>query len=168
MAKYTGSGKVESNDFHKVKWVGVTKAGNAITIELEKAINMGDIDLSFLEKGETVAQIVMTAVYKNTDNISDDTTEPWTLDVNGELLKPSGEIILGVGKFYIDDQMIALTRGGGNFNVKRTWRNINADGDRGPVEDRITIDESVASLTMNSLQILSKFKSLYAGIKQLE
>lgn len=161
--KITGTGVVASTDYHKVEWKGLRKDGEAITIKLDKAINMGNIDLAFAEKGETVAQVVYTAVYANTDSMSTETKEPWEIETS-DSTSASGEIILGAGIFYIDDVAVALTRGGGSFNVARTFRPINADGDRGPVEGRIAIDDSTATLTLNTLQILSIAGKLYAGV----
>ena len=46
-------------------------------------------------------------------------------------------IVLGKGVFKIDDNTIGLTRDGGTFTVEYTYRNIEADGDRGPVKGRI-------------------------------
>lgn len=166
MAKYQGSGIITDADFKACKWVGKTKGGSAITIEFEKAINMGNINWAFADKDDTVAEIVMTAVYKNTDNAATDTKEPWTIDVAGA---DSGakEIMLGAGVFYIEDTAIALTRGGGSFTVERTYREINADGDMGPVEGRISLDRSVATLTMNVLTILSRVADLYPAMESV-
>lgn len=163
--KYRGTGKVASADFRNVAWKGLTKSGSAITITLENAVNLGNIDWTFAEKGETVAQVVLTATYDNTDAMATDTTEPWTVEIDNVPTSASGEIIVGAGIFYINDVAVALTRGGGSFNVARTFRNINADGDRGPVKDRIAMDESVASFTMNTLQILAKVDSLYSAVE---
>jgi len=70
------------------------------------------------------------------------------------------DIILGDGIFSIAAALsttmvdIAVTRGGGNFNVTNTFRKQEADGDRGWVKGRIAIDEQVASLTLRALEIL--------------
>jgi hypothetical protein len=166
MAKYQGSGAITAADFKACKWIGKTKGGSAITIEFEKAINMGNINWAFADKDDTVAEIVMTAVYKNTDNTATDTKEPWTIDVAGS---DSGakEIMLGAGVFYIEDTAIALTRGGGSFIVERTYREQAADGDMGPVEGRINLDRSVATLTMNVLTILSRVADLYPAMESV-
>ena len=163
MAKYQGTGVVTAADFKACKWVGKTKGGSAITIEFVKAINMGNINWAFADKDDTVAEIVMTAVYSNTDTAATDTTEPWKIDIAGEDTGAS-EIMLGAGVFYIGDKAVALTRGGGSFAVEREYREINADGDRGPVEGRIALDRSVATLTMNVLTILSRVADLYPAI----
>lgn len=65
------------------------------------------------------------------------------------------EIVLGYGVFSIGTTDIALTRGGGSFKVERTYKQIQADGDYGPVKDRIRKDGSVATLTLNALELLA-------------
>lgn len=164
MTKYRGTGTVTDADYKAVKWVGKTKGGKAVTVSFEKAINMGNIDWTFAEKNDVVAEIVMTAVYENTDITSNDPTEPWKIEVDGAAAGAS-EIMLGVGVFYIGEEAIALTRGGGKFSVTREFREINADGDRGPVEGRIVMEGSRATLTMNTLQILTKLTDLYPAIE---
>lgn len=162
--KYQGTGKLTTNDYKAVKWVGKSKDGKAVTIEMANAINMGNIDWTFAEKNDTVAQVVFTAVYSNTDATSSSTTEPWTVEINGQSAG-AGEIMLGAGIFYVGNTALALTRGGGQFVVEREYREINADGDRGPVKDRIEMDASRASLTMNTLQILTRLTDLYPAIE---
>lgn len=165
MAKFRGTGKVSASDVKSVKWVGLTKNNNAVTIEMAKALNMGNIDWTFAEKNDTVAQIVFTGVYSNTDAVSEDTTEPWTIEIAGSDSTVSGNILLGVGKFYVDNKLVALTRGGGQFTVEREFRNINADGDRGAVEGRVVMEGSTATLTLNTLEFLTNVADLYAGIE---
>lgn len=63
------------------------------------------------------------------------------------------EIILGYGKFYIDEQEIALTRGGGQFTVEREYRVIEADGMKAAGKDMIVIDREQPKLTVNALSI---------------
>ena len=165
MAKYRGTGQITSADYKKVKYVGKTKGGQAVTITLDDAINLGNIDWTFAEKDDTVAEIVMTAVYDNTDAMATDTQEPWTVEIDGESVSPSQGILTGVGIFYIDETPIALSRGGGKFTVEREFREINVDGDRGPVKDRIVMEGSRATLTMNTLQILTSLTDLYVGLE---
>lgn len=64
------------------------------------------------------------------------------------------DIILGDGVFAVGGTDIALTRGGGSFTVEREYRNIDADGDYGPVKGRIRKTRSVAKLKMNALELL--------------
>lgn len=166
MKRYRGTGKITAADFHKVIYKGKTKDNNPVVIELENAINMGNIDWTFAEKDDTVAQIVMTATYGNTDEMTTETVEPWNLIIDGKS-SGAGEIMLGVGIFYIDDTPIALSRGGGKFTVEREFREIKADGDRGPVKGRITMDGSKATMTLNTLQILSRLSDLYPAMEEV-
>lgn len=161
---FKGTGVVTDADFKAVKWVGKDKGGNAVTINLPKAINMGNIDWAFAEKDDVVAEIVFTAVYSNTDAASNTTEEPWNIEYAGTNSGAS-EILLGTGIFYVDNTAIALTRGGGSFNVEREFREINADGDRGPVEGRIVMESSRATLTLNALTILTNVAKLYTAIE---
>jgi len=163
--KIQGTGQVLSTDFKSVKWVGTTKGGQAVTIELTNAINMGNINWTFAEKDDVVPQIVFTACYTNTDAHISDTTEPWTIEYDGATSTGADEIILGAGVFYIGSTAIALTRGGGSFDVTRTFRNINADDDMGPVKDRVVITDSIATLTMNVLTMLTNVTSYYPAIE---
>jgi len=63
-------------------------------------------------------------------------------------------IILGDGVFYINETPIALTRGGGSFSIEREYRQIDADGDFGPVKGRIRKIKSTAKLVLNALELL--------------
>jgi len=75
-------------------------------------------------------------------------------------------IILGNGLFYIGETAVGLTRGGGQFTVERTFRDINADGDMGSVVERVTLDEARPKLTMKLLEIIvNNLPSYYAGTK---
>lgn len=82
----------------------------------------------------------------------------------------SQEIILGLGKFSIDDIEILLTRGGGTFTVEREYREIEADGMKAAGKDMITIDREQPKLTMNILSILTKadLTKLYPALKSEE
>lgn len=162
----TGTGAVASTDFKAVKWMGKTKGGKAVTIQMEKAINLGNIEWTFAEKDDVVPEITFTAVYTNTDAASSSTVEPWTIEIEDGVTAGAAEIMLGVGVFYVGGTAIALTRGGGSFNVEREFREINADGDRGPVEGRIVMEGSRATLTMNVLTVLTRVDDLYAAISQ--
>lgn len=168
MSIITGTGAVTSSDFKKVKWVGTTKGGNAVTIELPDAINMGNIEWTFAEKDDVVPSITLTGCYSNTDSASTSTAEIWSVEIAGSLTEGASSIILGAGIFYIyvnsQWKAIALTRGGGSFQVEREYRQINADGDRGPVKGRIVMEGSVATLTMNVLTMLDNMENLYTSI----
>lgn len=74
-------------------------------------------------------------------------------------------IILGNGVFSINGTDIALTRGGGQFAVEREYREIEADGDKGPVKGRVVLDKSVPRLTLNALSIIpADMAKYYPGI----
>ena len=70
-------------------------------------------------------------------------------------------ILLGHGIYSVNGKDIALVRGGGSFNVERDYREIEADGDKGPVKDRITLDRSVPKLTLNALSLIPEDFSNY-------
>lgn len=165
MKTYKGTGAVSEADFKAVKWVGKTKSGSAVTIQFDKAINLGNIDWTFAEKDDVVPEIVFTAVYTNTDEASTSTEEPWTIEMD-DALTGAGQILLGAGILYIGGTAVALTRGGGKWTVEREFREINADGDRGPVEGRIVMEGSRATLSMNVLTMLGRFTDMYAGIAE--
>lgn len=164
--KITGTGAVTNADFHDVRWVGVTKNGKAVTIEIKDAINIGNIEWTYAEKNDIVPSITFTGAYDNTDEASTDTTENWSITIDGSAL-PTGadSIILGAGKLYIGENLVALSRGGGSFNVNREYRRINADGDRGAVKGRIVMEGSEAELTMNVLTMLERITDLYTSIE---
>lgn len=167
MSKLTGTGVVTSADFKSVKWVGQTKGGNAVTIIIPDAINMGNIEWTFAEKDDVVPSITFTGCYDNTNEASSSTAEPWSVEINGSDTG-AASIILGAGKFYVyannEYKLMALTRGGGSFNVEREYRQINADGDRGPVKGRVVMEGSTATLTMNVLTMLENADVLYTSI----
>jgi len=75
-------------------------------------------------------------------------------------------ILLGEGVFAINGTDVGLTRGGGQFTVTREYRQVNADGDRGPVKGRIRLVQSVATLQLNSLEIITdNLAKLYPATK---
>lgn len=76
------------------------------------------------------------------------------------------EILLGKGVFYIGTTPIGLTRGGGQFTVEKEIRQIEADGDRGPVKGRVIQDKATPKLIMNSLEVITEnIPNMYAGVK---
>lgn len=160
-----GFGKVETRDFKTVVFEGKTKGGVPVAITLNNAINMGDLNWVFADKGEVVDQIVFTGTYTNTDAMSTIATEPWSIEIDDTAM-PTGaaSIMLGSGVLKIDDVTVALVRGGGTFNTGRVFREINADGDRGAVKDRVVMDEARPTLTMNVLTILPAVEKLYTSV----
>lgn len=65
------------------------------------------------------------------------------------------KILLGYGTVAVDTVPIGLTRGGSVFLVEREIRNIEADGDYGPVKGRIVIDKETPKLTINGLELFT-------------
>ena len=164
---YTGAGQVSESDVRYVKWVGRTKGGVAVQIEMEKAICRSNPDWKFEEKNETTAEVEFEGLYTDEALAADDRTEPWKLTVPDGVTAGNGEIVLGVGKFYIgnsatDAKVVGLTRGGGSFMVEREYRDIAADEDPGSVEGRILKDSGRPKLKLVALQWLTKTPQLYA------
>ena len=168
----TGSGAVSAADYKYVKWVGKTKGGDAVQIELPRAICRSNPDWKFEEKNEAVAEIEFEGVYTDDALANDDRTEPWKLTGPGASTGVKA-IQLGVGRFYVgttagDAKAVGLTRGGGSFVVERTYHDIKADEDPGSVEGRIWQDEGRPKLKLSALEWLDKVTTLYSGIKTVE
>lgn len=66
------------------------------------------------------------------------------------------KILLGKGVVTVGAIPVGLTRGGSSFEVERDIRQIEADGDRGPVKGRIVIDGETAVLKVNGLELFNK------------
>lgn len=168
---YTGAGQVTDADIRYVKWVGKTKGGQAVQIELDQAICRSNPDWTFEEKNETTAEVEFEGVYDDDKLATGDLTEPWKLTLPDGLTAGNSEIILGVGRFYIgtkaeDAKPVGLTRGGGSFVVEREYRDINADDDPGSVKGRISKDTGRPKLKLVALQWLTKVPQLYACVAQ--
>ena len=163
-----GTGIVTSADFKNVTWTGKTKGGKSVVITLNNAIMMDNIDLTMVEKDDTVAALTFTAAYSNTNYMAStagDFEEPWSIAYSGAAADAAADtILLGAGVVSIGGVDVALTRGGSQFVVEREFREINADGDRGPVKDRVVIHASRATLTVNALTFLTHMADVYAGI----
>lgn len=163
-----GTGIVSSADFKNVTWTGKTKGGKSVVITLSNAIMMDNIDLTMVEKDDAVAALTFTAAYSNTNYMAStagDFEEPWSIAYSGAAADAAADtILLGAGVVAIGGTDVALTRGGSQFVVEREFREINADGDRGPVKDRVVIDASRATLTVNALTFLTHMADVYAGI----
>jgi hypothetical protein len=163
---YTGAGQVSASDVRYVKWVGRTKGGTAVQIEMEKAICRSNPDWKFEEKNETTVEVEFEGLYTDDALAADNRTEPWKLTVPDGVTAGNGEILLGVGKFYIgtsasDAKPVGLTRGGGSFIVEREFREINADEDPGLVAGRVEKEMARPKLKLVALQWLTKVDKLY-------
>ena len=68
---------VQSGDYNStVVWTGKTKAGKAVTITLNDAINLENISWPLIDKDEIVPELTYTACYTE----GSETTEPWKVD----------------------------------------------------------------------------------------
>ena len=65
------------------------------------------------------------------------------------------KILLGHGVVTVNAVPIGLTRGGSVFVTEREIKNIEADGDKGPVKGRQVIESEVAKLTVNALELFT-------------
>lgn len=170
---YTGSAQVTDDDIRYVKWVGKTKGGQSIQIELPVAFCRSNPDWAFEEKNETTPEVEFEGLYDDEKLAADDLTEPWKLTLPDGMEAGNAEILLGVGKFYVgtseaDAEMVGLTRGGGSFVVEREYRDIAADGDPGSVKGRISKDTGRPKLKLTALQWLTKVSKLYSCITVTE
>lgn len=171
--KYTGSGKVVDADFRFIKYEGKTKSGKAITISLSNAFSNSNPDWTFAEKDDVIPQIEFEGCYEDDKLASGDRTEPWEIEIADGTEPGNGEILLGVGKFYVgssasDAAYVGLTRGGGSFIVERSYREINADNDPGKVKGRVEQEEGRPKMVFNALQFVTKIPNIYSGIKTVE
>lgn len=167
---YTGAGVVTAADTKYVKWVGRTKGGQAVQIEMEKAFCRSNPDWKFEEKNDTTPELEFEGMYDDENLAADDRTEPWKITLPDGMTAGNNEIVLGVGKFYIgtnaeDAVHVGLTRGGGSFVVEREYREINADEDPGLVDGRIEQTTGRPKLKLVALQWLTKLDKLYSGMK---
>lgn len=173
VTKYTGAGAVQDTDYKYIKYVGKTKGGQSITIEMERAFCRSNPDWQFAEKNDVVPEIEFEGVYDDDKLAVDDRTEPWTITIADGVTEGNGEILLGVGKFYVGStaanaKCIGLTRGGGSFVVERETREINADDDPGAVEGRLEQTSGRPKMKLRALQWLTKIGTLYSGMKTVE
>lgn len=171
MAIYTGADQVTEADIRYIKWVGKTKGGQSIQIELPEALCRSNPDWTFAEKNETTPEVEFEGLYDDEKLAADDRTEPWKLTLPDGMKAGNEEILLGVGKFFIgtsatDAKPVGLTRGGGSFVVERELREINADDDPGAVKGRISKDTGRPKLKLTALQWLTKVPTLYSCIKE--
>ncbi len=111
------------------------------------------------------SQVEFEACYDNTNEAASSTEEPFEIYINGSLVSGADEIVLGAGKFYINNTLVALSRGGGKFTVEREYREINADGDRGAVKGRVVMESSRPKMQLNALTMLSNLTSLYSSLE---
>lgn len=69
----TGNLTIAAGDYNDVSFVGKTKDGKAVTIEIDDAINIANIELALEDKNEVVPSLEFTGHYDETTR----TTPPW-------------------------------------------------------------------------------------------
>jgi hypothetical protein len=69
----TGSLTIAAGDYNDVTFVGATKDGKAVTIELDDAINLENLEWALEEKNEVVPALGFTATYDDASR----NTPPW-------------------------------------------------------------------------------------------
>ena len=69
----TGNLTIAAGDYNDVTFVGQTKDGKAVTIELDDAINMENLEWALEDKNEVIPELGFTATYDETTR----TTPPW-------------------------------------------------------------------------------------------
>jgi len=72
----TGNMDIADGDYKKVQFIGKTKGGNAITITVDNALNLGPLNWEFLDKNEVVDELVFTA----TSLEASTTTPSWKVE----------------------------------------------------------------------------------------
>lgn len=75
--KLTGAGEITDADYHDVvKFVGETKGGQEVVIEIYNAINLENLDWSLVDKSEIIAALTYTGCYEEN---SPKGYEPWSI-----------------------------------------------------------------------------------------
>lgn len=165
-----GTGTVASGDYKAVKWVGKTKGGQSVTIEMLYALCKDNIEWTFAEKDDTIATVTFEGAYQDTTIAAGTRTPPYTITISDTVTAGASEIVLGVGKFYVGaagttpSTAVALTRGGGKFTSTREFREINADEDPGMVQGRVVLESERPTLQLNALTWLNSATSLYPSL----
>jgi hypothetical protein len=72
----TSSFVIAEGDYNDIKWVGKTKDGKAVTINIQNALNLSNLDWSLEDKNEVVPALEFTATY---DEAAKD-TPPWNVE----------------------------------------------------------------------------------------
>lgn len=168
MRRFRGNGVIAASDFKaSVKWVGRTKAGKAISIKLYNAINMGAMEWAYADKGEIVNEVTFTGSYTQAELDANSTIEPFEIICEDGVVSGESEIMLGAGKFYINDVAVGLSRGGGKFARGAEIREITADNDRGTVKGRVVMDAAKPTLSINAMELLTRVTDLYPAMEEV-
>lgn len=71
----TSTLEIVAGDYSDVKWVGKTKDGKAVTINVENALNLSNLEWTLEDKNEVVPSLEFSATY---DEATKD-TPPWNV-----------------------------------------------------------------------------------------
>lgn len=71
----TSNMTIAAGDHNDVTWAGKTKDGKTVTIKVENAINMGNLEWTLEDKNEVVPSLEFTATYDEAAR----TTPPWNV-----------------------------------------------------------------------------------------
>lgn len=71
----TGTLQIIADDHHDIEWVGKTADGKAITITVENAINLANLEWGLADKSEVVPEIDFTGTYLEAAR----ETPPWNV-----------------------------------------------------------------------------------------
>lgn len=71
----TGTLTIAAGDYVDVTWVGKTKDGKGVTITVQNALNLANLEWGLEDKSETVATLEYTGHYTEAAR----TTPPWTV-----------------------------------------------------------------------------------------
>lgn len=77
---YTGSGKIADDDYHTVTFVGETKDGREVEIELTNAINLENIEWELKDKDDIIDKVTYEATYDYSQD-GDEYNENWSIAV---------------------------------------------------------------------------------------
>lgn len=72
----TSTLKIVEGDYNDVTWTGKTKDGKAVTIKVENALNLSNLEWTLEDKNEVVPSLEFSATY---DEAARDTA-PWNVD----------------------------------------------------------------------------------------
>ncbi|MDF2589830.1 MAG: hypothetical protein K0S41_3671 [Anaerocolumna sp.] len=72
----TSTLKIVEGDYNDVKWTGKTKDGKAVSIVIQNALNMSNLEWTLEDKNEVVPSLEFSATYDEEDR----ETPPWNVE----------------------------------------------------------------------------------------
>lgn len=74
--KMTSTLKIVEGDYNDITWVGKTKDGKAVTIKIENALNLSNLEWTLEDKNEVVPALEFSATYDEAEREK----APWDVD----------------------------------------------------------------------------------------